>query len=336
MEEIPRRVFAIGDIHLNLDLKTRYTTKFPDMANDPDQTGRFKKLMKDMTTWGLEWENHINIVQEYWDNNVNTTDVVILAGDVSWTRNFEENCDEDIKWISNRPGIKVICKGNHDYWFPNNSKKISDIEMRYNVHILTHNHFYVDKDIFIVGTRLVDYEWNVWPPINPTTLQPETLIVQFDEEKQKQEITRTKEALKLLQQRRGGKKRIEIFVTHHPPFNENGEESIISKEIVQTAPNYCVFGHIHTLPRLYELENVNTVKDISKMFKGVDCVVNNTQFKLVTSDLHKHCLVLLEEFTTTPDTTREMRRKLQKQRKKKEKMDKKKLQTKRTLNPTNL
>ena len=294
-----RRIYAIADIHLNNDLVQKCDEKFPEYKTNTERINDYKKYVKDMTFWGNEWENHQQILEKNWDSLVKPNDIVILAGDNSWTKNLKDG-KLDMTWISQRPGIKIMGKGNHDYYFPESGPKIKQFESEFGIHILSAGHHYIDDDVIIVGTRLVDYDWNVWPFINPKTLVPEQLTVPFDEDKQKREIDRMNEELKVIKDNRS-EKRMEIVVTHHPPFNENGEESVISKEIVECAPNYCIYGHIHTLPRLCELEEYKTVDDVIKRFHGVDCTIDKTHFELVSSDLRGHQLTLVTEIENPKD-----------------------------------
>ncbi|ELP87309.1 hypothetical protein EIN_095660 [Entamoeba invadens IP1] len=295
METLPGRVFAIGDIHLNLGLQQKIQKRSPGIENDPIRRNEYNSLTKEMTIWGSEWSGHIDIVQRHWDANVTTNDIVILAGDISWSNKTDE-ARPDLEWISSRPGIKVLIKGNHDYWWPNTQKSMNELEALYNINLVTAERPYCDENVIIGGTKLDDFTWNVWDPINPFSLLPEKLIVRFDQERQDREKKRVQTALGKIEELQAKKKRREIFVTHHPPIGQNGEESDVSKMITQKNIEFCVFGHIHTLARLYERDTVKNIDDVIQLFKGVDCVVENTRFQLVASDVRKHVLTLITEF----------------------------------------
>ncbi|EKE42729.1 hypothetical protein ENUP19_0054G0056 [Entamoeba nuttalli] len=322
MESTPRRIFAIGDIHLNFDLVTKAKEKYPGFDSNPSKKIDYLKITKDMTFWGDEWKNHTEVLQQFWDKNVNDKDIVIIAGDVSWTKNIKKEGDKDLLWIQQRPGIKIICKGNHDYWFKSRTSFVKELEEKYGMHFLTAENEYCDDDVIIGGTALCDFNFNVWPPINPQTFVPEPLIVPFDEGKQKEELAKLDVAIKRMTERCKRAERLKIIVLHHPPFNENGDDSEISKKICEFSPNFCVFGHIHTLPRLYHLEEYKTFDDIVNRFNGCHCCKGNTCFQLVSSDVRNHQLVLIKEIENSKllnQTSRAEKKRKRKERIKKEK-----------------
>jgi len=86
------RLFALADLHLSL-------------------AGH-----KPMDIFGPQWEDHASRMAEAWDVRVAPEDTVLLGGDISWARNREE-VRPDLEWISERPGQKLLLKGNHDSWW---------------------------------------------------------------------------------------------------------------------------------------------------------------------------------------------------------------------------
>ena len=87
-------IYAIGDLHL---------------AFDP-------RIEKPMDVFGKEWENHPERLKENWIGTVANSDIVIIAGDISWGLRLEEAMP-DLRWIHELPGRKIITKGNHDLWW---------------------------------------------------------------------------------------------------------------------------------------------------------------------------------------------------------------------------
>jgi len=84
------RIFAIADLH-------------------------FKKE-KPMDVFGDNWENHEEKIIENWKNTVDEEDLVLIPGDISWALKLNDAL-EDLIRIENLPGMKIIGKGNHDYWW---------------------------------------------------------------------------------------------------------------------------------------------------------------------------------------------------------------------------
>src|SRR5262249_23563678 len=84
------RLFAIADTHLPSARK------------------------KGMDVFG--WTGHPRPLQRAWDEVVKADDVVIVAGDVSWATRPSE-VEDDLRWLDERPGRKVLVRGNHDFWW---------------------------------------------------------------------------------------------------------------------------------------------------------------------------------------------------------------------------
>ena len=93
------KIFAIGDLHLSFD----------------------ERIEKPMDVFGPRWVNHYQRVREHWEAMVDSEDVVIIPGDVSWGLRQEEAL-ADFAWIHQLPGRKVITKGNHDLWWTSVTK----------------------------------------------------------------------------------------------------------------------------------------------------------------------------------------------------------------------
>jgi uncharacterized protein len=89
---MPRRVFAIADTHLG------------------------EAIGKTMDRFGPRWVNHKERLIENVRATVETEDVLIIAGDLSWAMK-RSGADPDLAILAALPGIKVVIKGNHDYWW---------------------------------------------------------------------------------------------------------------------------------------------------------------------------------------------------------------------------
>ena len=106
-----------------------------------------------MDIFGSRWDNHAEKFETEWKKVVKDTDTVVIPGDISWASSFEQ-VYEDLKFINDLPGKKLIGKGNHDYWWATmnkltnfkEEKKLSTIEFLFN------NAYAVENKI-ICGTR---------------------------------------------------------------------------------------------------------------------------------------------------------------------------------------
>lgn len=91
------KIFAIGDLHLSSD------------------------GTKPMDIYGVQWVNHPERLKQKWRSVVSEEDVVIIAGDISWAMK-RQAAEDDLSFIAELPGKKVIIKGNHDLWWTSVSK----------------------------------------------------------------------------------------------------------------------------------------------------------------------------------------------------------------------
>lgn len=121
-------LFVIGDLHLSFGVN------------------------KPMDVFG-GWENHTQILEKAWREQITPTDTVVLAGDSSWGMTMEDALP-DFQWIHALPGEKIILKGNHDYWWTTMSKMTAFFEQNQlsSLHIL-HNNCYAYENFGICGTR---------------------------------------------------------------------------------------------------------------------------------------------------------------------------------------
>ncbi len=227
-------IFAISDLHLSLNTN------------------------KSMDVFGDKWNNYMDKIKENWSNLVKEEDYVIISGDISWSMYLEETY-KDFDYINKLKGIKIISKGNHDYWWTtlnklNNYLNESNFK---SIFFLHNNAFICNNKVAICGTKGCDY-LNLDKPNS----QDKKI---YDRELQRLELS-IKEAIRLNAER--------IIVSlHYPPacknnFTESGFIDIIKKYAIKT----CVYGHIH--------DKVQQKEALIGNYDGID-------FYLVSSDYLK-------------------------------------------------
>lgn len=91
------RLFAIGDLH---------------MPGGDD---------KPMDVFGPQWDRHFLRISEAWRRCVGEEDLVLIPGDISWAMQLEKAIP-DLMEIAALPGRKILCKGNHEYWWSSVSR----------------------------------------------------------------------------------------------------------------------------------------------------------------------------------------------------------------------
>ncbi|MBQ1501434.1 MAG: metallophosphoesterase [Firmicutes bacterium] len=96
------KIFAVSDLHLS------FTAPF-----DPDLP---QKGAKPMDIFGAQWGDHPLSLARNWRETIGEEDTVLIPGDISWAMNLQE-ARYDLDFIGTLPGRKLICRGNHDYWW---------------------------------------------------------------------------------------------------------------------------------------------------------------------------------------------------------------------------
>lgn len=214
------KIWALGDLHLAL--------------GDPS---------KDMAVFGAAWEGYIHKIQSAWDALVAPEDLVLLPGDISWAMRLEEAL-VDLKWIDERPGTKVMIRGNHDYWWASLAKMQAvappSIHFLHNTALSWHN-------VAIAGSRLWDCEeYGFAPYIDVQGNKPLSEITKATEEDKKiflRELGRLEMSLKAMDP----KAAYRIVMTHYPPIGADLRDSTVSRLLEKYDVQVCVFGHLHSL-----------------------------------------------------------------------------------------
>jgi predicted phosphohydrolase len=191
-------VFAIGDLHLPLGID------------------------KPMNIFGGRWDNYVEKIENNWKKAINNDDLVLLCGDISWATYLEQSLN-DFEFLNRLPGIKLIIKGNHDYWWTTQSKlnKFLINNSFFNFYFLQNNAF-LYSDVAICGTR----GWK----------SPFDKDFSADDQKiYERELIRLRLSLE------EGKKKSDqlIVMMHYPP--DYGFYKIFDEYKIK----HCVFGHLH-------------------------------------------------------------------------------------------
>ena len=194
-------LYAIGDLHLSLGVD------------------------KPMDIFGGGWKNYTEKIKTGF-NVLNSDDVCIICGDVSWGISLDESL-EDFRYIDNLPGKKIILKGNHDYWWNTVAKMNAFFEANNitSISILNNNCYYYDTTA-ICGTRgwLFDDELS--------TVQNKKIMAR--------EVLRLRASLEAAT---GFEEKICFF--HYPPRYK----SAVSYDIISIMNEFdvkrCFYGHLH-------------------------------------------------------------------------------------------
>ena len=198
------KIFAISDLHLSFQSD------------------------KPMDVFGDGWAGYEDKIQKNWNAKVGINDIGIIAGDISWAMRMSET-KKDFEYLSRLNGLKIIIRGNHDYWWSTISKVRESLPP--NVIALQNDSIRLGNYVF-AGTR----GWKV----------PERRQVQKPEDKKifEREILRLEMSLKDAKSKmQDGDKLIAIM--HYPPFNSLRDDSPFTALCEEFGVTACVYGHLH-------------------------------------------------------------------------------------------
>lgn len=214
-------LYAISDLHLSLGTD------------------------KPMSVFGGNWENYEQKLLKNWNEKVKPDDAVIVNGDVSWAT-YLENTHKDFEFLNNLNGIKLVSKGNHDYWWTTMKKQRDFCEkMSFDTINFLQNNCFVYGGCAVCATR----GW----------------LLSSNNAEDKKIYNRELERLQLglREAKKSGSKRI-IAALHYPP--DLNFMTVLEKFSV----SICVYGHLH-----------GDVCRNSNYFEGN---VNGVEYKLVSCD----------------------------------------------------
>ena len=198
------RLFAIGDLH---------------MSGGED---------KPMDIFGPQWDRHFLRISENWSRLVGPEDIVLIPGDISWAMQLT-NALEDLRTIAELPGRKIICKGNHEYWW----NSISQVRAALPEGITALQHDAADIGPCVVcATR----GW-----VFPTEKTP---LAEKDGKIYRRELQRLEMALDDAERIAPGKPI--VVMTHYPPL-VTGERETGFTQVLEKRKNVriSVSGHLH-------------------------------------------------------------------------------------------
>lgn len=193
-------LYAISDLHLSL-------------SGD-----------KPMDVFSEEWKNHDVRIRENWLKKVKEEDTVLLAGDLSWSMKLQGG-KEELDFVAELPGRKIIIKGNHDYWWGS----ISKLNSMYDNMDFIQNNFFAYEDYAICGTR----GW---------VIPGSSLFGETDEKIYRREILRLRLSLDAAK-----KKGFQKFIVmiHYPPVNETFKDSEFTDIFEEYGVEKVIYGHLH-------------------------------------------------------------------------------------------
>ncbi|MEN6313519.1 MAG: metallophosphoesterase [Clostridiaceae bacterium] len=221
-------IYAISDLHLALSVD------------------------KPMDVFGARWSNYMDRLEENWRSTVDTNDYVLIPGDISWAT-YLSQAYKDFSFIEQLPGIKIISKGNHDYWWTTKNKldKFLSENGFSSIHFM-HNNSFTIEDTAVCGTR-------GWEMPGEDGFNAE------DAKIYSRELQRLELSLKSAVVPDNGRL---IAAMHFPVFNSNGVFSEFLGIMEKYRVQLCIYGHLHGEAHKYAVEGT----------------VRGVEFRLVAAD----------------------------------------------------
>ncbi len=171
---------------------------------------------KPMDIFGTHWHDHPAKIARACRAVVEPGDLLLMPGDLSWALK-RADAEVDLAWLAALPGIKVLCKGNHDYWW--DSDRALDFPG-------LHDTPYVTEDgmLGIAGTR----GWHLPPPdsADAERLQCEKIVA-----REVLRLSRRLDAIAHCPRR--------IALLHYPPLEAFAP--LLRQHKVETV----LYGHLH-------------------------------------------------------------------------------------------
>jgi len=212
---------------------------------------------KPMNIFGDQWNGHWDKIRESWLSTVQPDDVVLIPGDISWAMRLDE-AKVDLDEVCALPGVKLIIKGNHDYWWGS----LSQVEalLSHDTHVLQNNSRRFG-DVVFAGSR----GWTT-----PGSKQYDPAV---DEKLYLREAGRLELSLK--HARKIAPDARLVCMMHFPPADSGGKPTLYTQLFEQYGATDVVYGHLHASSIRGALSGV--VRGVRYTLASCDA----TEFKLV-------------------------------------------------------
>lgn len=194
-------IFAISDLHLSFQTK------------------------KPMDVFGELWKDHHEKIEVAWREKIQPEDVILIPGDLSWAMRLEEAI-QDFYFLQALPGLKIIGRGNHDYYWHSHQKMLE---------FLPQGIIPIDRKVFdLTPWTLVSTKGWVCPGSSAYTASQDEKYYRLEVQRLEMVLKKAKESGREI-----------IAMLHFPPMNEKYEDSLFTELLEQYGVRLCIFGHLH-------------------------------------------------------------------------------------------
>ncbi len=199
-------IYAISDLHLALS------------ADKP------------MDVFGERWQNYMQRIKQHWQQEIKPDDCVVLPGDISWAMQLKE-AYKDFEYLNQLAGLKIISKGNHDYWW----ETVNKLEKYVREHTFHKMHFLHNSSFLYNGWGICGTRGWICPNEDHFTKQDEKIY--------NRELQRLERSILHAQIFSPSKM---LVALHYPPVNRrkdmtSGFVTMLKKYEIDV----CIYGHLH-------------------------------------------------------------------------------------------
>jgi len=179
---------------------------------------------KPMDVFGRHWAGHADKIADAWKRIVRDEDLVLVPGDISWATRLSE-AKPDLVFLDALPGLKLLTKGNHDYWWPSKKRDFKFDSLR-SMRFL-HGRTVRAGALAIAATR-------GWVSPGDSWFRPADQKI-FDKE-----MRFLKQALESM-----GDASFRLCMLHYPPFDDSLSPAPAAAALEASGVQHVVFGHLH-------------------------------------------------------------------------------------------
>ena len=211
-------LYAIGDLHLHFQSEPKAKNQLTDRL----------------------WREHEKKLKKHCAKMIRPEDTLVLLGDHSWGKNLTGSA-QDLEYIADLPGRKILLRGNHDAFWPAN--QTARLNERYAGRLaFLQGNYYPYRDYALVGTKGFCYE-------GPYYLNAYRQVIGWDEEKAEhakrivaRELDRLRESFEAA--KADGYQKFIMFL-HFPPTNllERGSGFTLMAE--EYGAERVIYAHLH-------------------------------------------------------------------------------------------
>ncbi len=187
-------------------------------------TSQFAKI----AIFGANWTDHPTRMAASWDARVHERDTVLLPGDLSWAGSLED-AFADLEWIHQRPGRKILLRGNHDMWWGSLAKLRKSLPESCTP--LQNSAVLVGGQVVVLGAR----GWT--SPDDPVAEPGDGKIFRRELERLKLSIADA--------DRRFSRELPRVAMLHYPPWIRGRQPTRVVPLLLRAGVSTCLYGHLH-------------------------------------------------------------------------------------------